>query len=162
MKKSSRHHSHVSQQFSRQMPIQKDKGKSKIILLLIEMFVGCFGFDRMYMECYAEGFAKLFLFISIFILFPLSPIAGVIVLSAWLLWTLFDYVVVIGNALARSQHTPWTFCRKSQWGRNGEIQNGFIFAVCIVLFHIACIVAVPISLGGGTKAKPEMLPTPSP
>ena len=125
------------------------------------MFVGCFGFDRMYMGCYTEGFAKLLLFISVFILLPLAPIAGIIALCAWILWSLFDYVVVIGNALVRSQHTPWTFCRRSQWGKNGEIQNGFIFALLIVLLHVATVVMVPLAIGR-TPVNPTGPPPPPP
>ncbi len=129
------------------------EGKSKIILLLIEMFVGSFGFDRMYMGCYEEGFAKLFLFLSIFLFAVISPVLMIVALVAWLAWSFFDYVVVMFNALARSQQTPWTFCRKRQWGSNGEVHNGFVFALFIIAVHIALILGVvattPVSIRTG-------------
>ena len=112
-------------------------GKSKIILLLIELFVGAFGFDRMYMGCYQEGFAKLFLFMSIFALLPFSPVFAIVALFAWAAWALFDYVVVMFNALSCSTNTPFTFCRQNKWGSDGEVRNGWILAVIILVLHLS-------------------------
>lgn len=132
--------------YQQQHPVASYGGKSKIILLLIEMFVGSLGFDRMYMGCYEEGFAKLFLFLSIFFFVAVSPVIAIVALIAWAAWAFFDYVIVIFNALARSQQTPWTFCRKSQWGSHGEVNNGFVLALFIVMVHIALFTSAPIIL----------------
>ena len=69
-------------------------------------------------------------------MFGLALFVGTMSHAEGILTDKSDYVVVLGNALARSQHTPWTFCRKSAWGSGGEVRNGFYFAIFIILVHI--------------------------
>lgn len=82
---------------------------SKTFLVLIEALgLGGFGLDRLYAGCFYTGLTKLFLLISGVFLHYVNETIGAIVLSAWMIFVVFDYIIVFVNALAGSMCNP--FC----------------------------------------------------
>ena len=136
------------QSSSSSMATRQSPPKNRIILLLIELFVGAFGFDRMYMGSMHEGLLKLGLFLMGLILLFLFPIFGLVLILAWAAWAFFDTVVVVFNALTRSNNTPWTFGKESSWGDEGDNSSknsACMLAIFILLMEFGYIILIPLT-----------------
>ena len=133
--------------------------KNRLILLLIELFVGAFGFDRMYMGCMHEGLLKLGLFIMGLILLFVFPIFGLVLILAWAAWAFFDTVIVVFNALTMSNNTPWTFGPQTSWGNDSQKMPAFIFAIFILLMELAYIIVYPMAMRSDLVVKAMKMAT---
>lgn len=120
-------------------------GKSKLLLLLIELMypLGWFGLDRLYMGCPRSALLKLLLFVIGVVLFNYKYYnAGVTLLLIWLFFGLFDFMLVIINAVTQSKANP--FCTSATpvagptgiWSSPSEIKYGAWFAMAIVLIYL--------------------------
>ena len=127
---------------TQQLPVFADApiqtGKNKIVLTILSGLFGFLGADRFYMKCYKEGFSKLFLFIGgIFLLFT-YPLIGMLLLGINIIWSIFDQLFIMYNAITGSFFVPYTFCKSPglRWSSPQDVKNARWFAIFIILIEI--------------------------
>ena len=128
-------------------PIQT--GKNKIALTILSGFFGFLGVDRFYMKCYKEGFAKLFLFVGGIFFLSTYPLIGLLFLGINIIWSIFDQLFIMYNAITESFFVPYTFCKSPglRWSSPQDVRNARSFAILIILLEIVLFVSIrPTSL----------------
>lgn len=112
--------------------------RSKLLMVILETFFGVFGVTRLYLRKYTSFAIKLSLPIIAVILSyfeqPATGSAAFFLMLAWFVWTLFDYLAVIMNAVTASEGIPESM---------GKPRTIWIAATDI---YLAQIVAIVISL----------------
>ena len=96
-----------------------DNEYSKTLLILIEALgLGALGLDRLYMNCPGTAGLKLLAFIVGVLVYYIDEFVGSFFLLIWLIWALYDFIIVFVNAILKSPNSP--FCpAKVTWTDNG-------------------------------------------
>ena len=109
---------------------------SKTLLLLIEALgLGALGLDRLYMGCPATGALKFLLFLLVVFFWYINDIIFLVFALSWMIWVIFDYVMVFVNALLNSPYNP--FCNKFVYFSDDG--GGSWFAVFLILSNVAIL-----------------------
>ena len=128
--------------FSDAPPIETSK--NKIVLTVLSGFFGFLGADRFYMKCYKEGFAKLFLFLGGILFLFIHPLIGLLFLVLNIIWSIFDQLFIMYNAITESFFVPYTFCKSPglRWSSPQDVKNARSFALFIILIEIVFFVYI--------------------
>lgn len=122
----------------------REPGKSKLVLLLIEVsFCGFLGFDRMYADQLTSGLLK---FVGALTLFAIAVHGrscfqrlghcldnAAIIVAALIVWDIMDYFAVLQACLARDQEIDMLGFRVRFEDGPAESQTAFLFAVIHVV-----------------------------
>lgn len=130
---------------------------SKTFLVLIESLgLGALGLDRLYAGCTYTGMFKLALFLTGVFMTYVNEWFGAVILSAWLLFVMYDYIIVFVNTLAGSRCNP--FCNADvTWTDIGPAAwvLAFIIVIDIALVSSGIYFFGPLSLFIGPDLKEE-------
>mmetsp|Transcript_18605 Transcript_18605/g.32991 ORF Transcript_18605/g.32991 Transcript_18605/m.32991 type:complete len:152 (-) Transcript_18605:759-1214(-) len=129
--------------------------RSKVVLVLLTTFLGFFGLDRMYMGAWLSGFAKLAFFIAgiVMLTTATATLLGVICLVIWGAWCLVDFVLVLINAIERSEANPFSPQTTLKWTNQRDLDLATYVAIGLAVVYMASEVYFAVTTDWGEFLK---------